>query len=191
MTWCTARGAAPGTAPAAPRWPAVAGALDGADVVLLAVPGGAVAGLVGADGAGLAGKVIIDAANRIGEGDFNSRAEIAKAAPGARYVRAFNTLGWENFASRQAGAALFFAADPAARPVAEELISAVGLEPAYVGEAARPAPSTRCCRCGSPWSSRTAGTANWPSASSVDRPRPGLSRDRRAGYGMSTIFPVA
>ncbi len=56
--------------------------------------------------------------------------------PGARYVRAFNTLGWENFAEPPAGAALFFAADPAARPVAEELITAVGLEPAYVGEAA-------------------------------------------------------
>ena len=67
---------------------------------------------------------------------FNSHAEVAKAAPGARYVRAFNTLGWENFADPPAGAALFFAADPAARPVAEELISAVGLEPAYVGEAA-------------------------------------------------------
>ena len=126
----------PGDGPGGAPLASVAGALDGADVVLLAVPGGAVAGLVGANGAGLAGKVIIDAANRIGEPEFNSHAEVAKAAPGARYVRAFNTLGWENFAEPPAGAALFYAADPAARPVAEELISAVGLEPAYVGEAA-------------------------------------------------------
>jgi predicted dinucleotide-binding enzyme len=65
----------------------------------------------------------------------NSRASIAAAAPGARYVRAFNTLGWENFADPPPGAALFFAADPGARPVAEELISAVGLEPVFVGDA--------------------------------------------------------
>jgi hypothetical protein len=32
------------------------------------------------------------------------------------------------------GAAMFFAADPEARAAAEELISAVGLEPAYVGD---------------------------------------------------------
>ena len=45
------------------------------------------------------------------------------------------SLGWENFADPMPGAAMFFAADPKARPVAEELISAVGLEPAFVGDA--------------------------------------------------------
>jgi predicted dinucleotide-binding enzyme len=50
-------------------------------------------------------------------------------------VRAFNTLGWENFASPLPGANLFFAADPEARATAEELISAVGLEPAFLGDA--------------------------------------------------------
>jgi predicted dinucleotide-binding enzyme len=50
-------------------------------------------------------------------------------------VRAFNSLGWENFASPVPGANLFFAADPGARAVVEELISAVGLEPAFVGDA--------------------------------------------------------
>ena len=54
-------------------------------------------------------------------------------AHGARYVRAFNTLGWENFAEPPAGAALFYAADPAAREAAEELIRAVGLGPQFVG----------------------------------------------------------
>jgi 8-hydroxy-5-deazaflavin:NADPH oxidoreductase len=113
----------------------VGGALAGADVVVLAVPGPAVAQIAAAHSAALAGKVVVDAANRIGEPEFNSRAAIEAAAPGARYVRAFNTLGWENFAEPPSGAALFFAADEQARPVAEELIEAVGLEPAYVGDA--------------------------------------------------------
>jgi 8-hydroxy-5-deazaflavin:NADPH oxidoreductase len=44
-------------------------------------------------------------------------------------------LGWENFADPPPGAALFFAADPAARAAAEELITAVGLEPVFAGDA--------------------------------------------------------
>src|SRR5271157_3909896 len=87
-------GTGPGGAPVLPADDAV----TGADVVVLAVPGGA-------------------------------------AAPGAAYVRAFNTLGWENFADPPPGAVLFFAADPGARPLAEELITAVGLEPVFAGDA--------------------------------------------------------
>jgi predicted dinucleotide-binding enzyme len=124
-------GDGPGGAPLA----TVGRALAGADVVVLAVPGPAVAEVAAAHGAALAGKVVIDAANRIGEPEFNSRAAIEAAAPDVRYVRAFNTLGWENFAEPPSGATLFFAADARARPVAEELIEAVGLEPAYVGSA--------------------------------------------------------
>jgi 8-hydroxy-5-deazaflavin:NADPH oxidoreductase len=110
-------------------------ALSAASVAVIAVPGRAVAEVAGAHGAALAGKVVIDAANRIGEAVFNSREVITAAAPDVCYVRAFNTLGWENFADPPAGAALFFAADAGARPAAEELISAVGFEPAYVGDA--------------------------------------------------------
>jgi 8-hydroxy-5-deazaflavin:NADPH oxidoreductase len=124
-------GEGPGGAPLT----AVGDALTGADVVVLAVPGGAVAEVVAANGTALAGKVVIDAANRFGGPAANSRAEIAAAAPQARYVRAFNTLGWENFADPPPGAALFFAADPQARPAAEELITAVGLEPVFAGDA--------------------------------------------------------
>jgi predicted dinucleotide-binding enzyme len=124
-------GDGPGDAPLM----AVADALVGADVVVLAVPTGAVGGVVAANGAALAGKVVIDAVNRIGESEVNSRAMVAAAAPDARYVRAFNTLGWENFADPPPGAALFFAADPGARPAAEELIAAVGLEPVFAGPA--------------------------------------------------------
>jgi len=123
-------GTGPGGAPVLE----VADALKDADVVLLAVPGRVVPDVVSEQGAALAGKVVIDAVNRIGAPEFDSRALIADAAPQARYVRAFNTLGWENFASPLPGTNLFFAAAPEARQVAEELISAVGLEPAFVGD---------------------------------------------------------
>jgi hypothetical protein len=111
-------------------------ALEGADVVVLAVPGAVVPDVVNDHGDALAGKVVIDAVNRMGGGtEYDSRALIADAAPSARYVRAFNSLGWENFADPIPGANLFFAADPEARAVAEELITAVGLEPAFLGDA--------------------------------------------------------
>ena len=124
-----AAGAGPGGAPVV----SIADALADAEVVLLAVPGGAVGDVVSANGAALAGKVVIDAVNRMPGPEFDSRAGIEAAAPTARYVRAFNSLGWENFADPPAGADMFFAADPAAREVAEELIRAVGLGPQFVG----------------------------------------------------------
>jgi len=124
-----------GTGPGGAPVTSVAAAIEGADVVLLAIPGPAVADVIGTHGPALAGKVVIDAANRIGEKEVNSHTAIAADAPGAHYARAFNTLGWENFADPPAGADLMFAADSAARSAAEELIRAVGLEPVFVGEA--------------------------------------------------------
>jgi predicted dinucleotide-binding enzyme len=124
-------GEGPGGAPVR----SIADALKHADVVLVAVPGQAVPDVVSGQGAALAGKVVIDAVNRMGAQEFDSRALIAAAAPSARYVRAFNSLGWENFADPVLGTNLFFAADPEARAVAEELISNVGLEPVFVGDA--------------------------------------------------------
>ncbi len=134
MRWCTdprPSSAGPGGAPVL----AVADALADAEVVLLAVPGPAVPEVISANRAALAGRTVIDAVNRIGEPEFNCRSLLADAAPGASYVRAFNTLGWENFADPIPGTSLFFAADPAGRPVAEELISAVGLDPVFLGDA--------------------------------------------------------
>lgn len=124
-------GEGPGGAPVR----SIGDAVKDADAVVLAVPGHAVADIVREQGEALAGKVVIDAANRMGGTEFDSRALIAAAAPSARYVRAFNSLGWENFAGPIPGANLFFAADPQARAAAEDLISAVGLEPAFVGDA--------------------------------------------------------
>jgi len=114
---------------------AIADALGHADVVLLAVPGPAVAEVAAANAAALDGKIVIDATNRMGQTEVNNHAAITSAAPGARYARAFNSLGWENFAEPPADANLFFAADEDARSATEELIGAVGFEPAYVGDA--------------------------------------------------------
>ncbi len=87
-------GEGPGGAPVR----GIGDALKDADVVVLAVPGQVVADVVTEHGAALAGKTVIDAVNRIGAPEFDSRTIIADAAPQARYVRAFNSLGWENFA---------------------------------------------------------------------------------------------
>jgi 8-hydroxy-5-deazaflavin:NADPH oxidoreductase len=124
-------GEGPGGAPVR----GIGDALKHADVVVLAVPGQVVPDVVTEHGAALAGKTVIDAVNRIGASEFDSRAIIADAAPQARYVRAFNSLGWENFADPMPGTNMFFAADPDARATAEELIKAVGLEPAFLGDA--------------------------------------------------------
>ncbi len=124
-------GEGPGGAPVR----TIGDALKDADVVVLAVPGQVVADVVTEHGAALAGKTVIDAVNRMGAPEFDSRAIIAQAAPQARYVRAFNSLGWENFANPMPGSNMFFAANPDARATAEELIKAIGLEPAFVGDA--------------------------------------------------------
>jgi predicted dinucleotide-binding enzyme len=121
----------PGGAPAT----TVEAAISDADVVLLAVPGSAVVEVIQANGKSLAGKIVIDAVNRVGEAQFNSRGVIAAEAAGALYVRAFNTLGWENFVDPPEGADLFFAADPDAAVTAQELIAATGLHPVLVGDA--------------------------------------------------------
>ena len=128
-------GEGPGTGPGGAPVTSIGDAIEHADVVVLAVPGQVVGDVVAEHGAALAGKTVIDAVNRIGAPEFDSRAIIADAAPQARYVRAFNSLGWENFADPMPGTNMFFAADPDARATAEELIRAVGLEPAFLGDA--------------------------------------------------------
>ncbi len=114
----------------------VAIALEGADVVLLAIPARAVGDFLEAHAARIDGTLIIDATNNVGADTANAAEAIAAAAPRARYARAFNTLGWENFANPSfdgVAADLFFSAADADREVVEQLISDVGLRPAYLG----------------------------------------------------------
>ena len=81
---------------------AIPDAIAGAEVVLLAVPGGAVPDLLAEHGAALDGRVVIDATNDIG-GERLSHAEAYDRAPGARFARAFNSLGYELFAGARTG----------------------------------------------------------------------------------------
>ncbi len=108
-------------------------ALAAADVVILAVPGTAVAGLVAENPGALDGKLVIDATNRMGEAESNSRAALPS---GVRYARAFNTLGGENMADPEfpdGRADMFFSAPEADRSTVEAVIDGVGLRPVFVG----------------------------------------------------------
>jgi predicted dinucleotide-binding enzyme len=117
-------------------------ALGGADAAVLAVPGGAMDDFLAAHGRRLDGMLVVDAANRIGDslseqGATNSVDAILRAAPAAAVYRAFNSLGWENFAEPEIDgvqADLLFAGPAARRPEAEALIAAAGLRPVYVGD---------------------------------------------------------
>ena len=114
----------------------IATALDGADAVLLAIPARGVDDFLATHSAALDGLLVIDATNNIGAASANAADAIMQAIPGARYARAFNTLGWENFAEPTfdgVAADLFFSAAEADREVTERLISDVGLRPAYLG----------------------------------------------------------
>jgi 8-hydroxy-5-deazaflavin:NADPH oxidoreductase len=111
-------------------------AIDGAETVIVGIPGKAVADFARDHADELAGKVIIDAANKFSDGPQHSAAEFAVLAPAARYARAFNALGWENFADPVFDgvvADLFYSAEEADRETVERLIRDVGLNPVYLG----------------------------------------------------------
>jgi predicted dinucleotide-binding enzyme len=107
------------------------------DVVVLALPGTAMEGTIQQYANELDGRIIIDAANRMGGGSMNSFAAFQQHTPRARVFRAFNSLGWENFADPAYGgetADLFYCGPgDDARGTVEQLISAIGLRPMYLG----------------------------------------------------------
>jgi hypothetical protein len=77
-------------------------AAENADVLLLAIPWEAVHDTLHAVGS-LAGKIVIDCINPVGPGysvavghSTSAAEEIAKQAPGARVVKAFNSIHWAN-----------------------------------------------------------------------------------------------
>jgi hypothetical protein len=113
-------------------------ALASGEVVLLAIPGDAVAATLADAGAALDGKIVIDATNRFGSPVVNNLAVIAAAAPGAILYRAFNSLGWESFAEPVIDGVqvdlLYCGPDGPTRSVVEQLIAAVGLRPVWIGD---------------------------------------------------------
>ena len=116
-------------------------AITSADVVLLAINGAAMEQAVPAMAAAIGHKIVIDATNNTGGGTMNSIALINEHAPAARVYRAFNSLGWENFADANydgVNGDMLYAgpADPGQETV-EQLIGATGLRPIRVGDAAK------------------------------------------------------
>jgi predicted dinucleotide-binding enzyme len=123
-------------------------AVRGADVVLLATPWDATEAALRAAG-DLGGRVLIDAVNPIilsaeglmrglEVGHTNSAAEhVARWAPGARVVKAFNTIGAENMKDpRFEGqrATMFLCGDDAAaKRTAAGLAEEIGFEPVDAG----------------------------------------------------------
>lgn len=111
----------------------VGDALAVADVVILALPGAAVADVVAANGDALRGALVIDATNRMDEPVANCRALLPESV---RYARAFNTLGGENMADPmfpEGRADMLFSAPEADRAAVEQIVGDVGLRPIYVG----------------------------------------------------------
>jgi 8-hydroxy-5-deazaflavin:NADPH oxidoreductase len=112
----------------------VAGAVAGAEVVLVAVPGPVVTDVLQAAGP-LDGRVIIDAANSFGQQQVRLRS-LADAFPRARWVRAFNSLSARIMADdnhREPPWALFLSGDEEAKPVAAQLIRDAGFDPVDLG----------------------------------------------------------
>jgi len=113
-------------------------AVAGADVVVFALRWAAVPGIV-AELPGLDGVVVIDTMNRFDGDPVRSTTEdLTELLPGARVVKAFNTIGFENLTtarSRRVPAAMFVAGDDAdAKRVAMDLATELG----FVAEDAGP-----------------------------------------------------
>lgn len=109
-------------------------------VVVFAIPSSTVDGVVEAHAAALAGKIIIDATNNIGAAEMSKLPTFTTRAPTAQVFRAFNYLGWENFADPHFGAQqadLFYCGPdaPEARALVEQLIADIGLRPLRIGGA--------------------------------------------------------
>ena len=107
------------------------------DVVVFALPGTAVAPVCEALGSVLDSKLVIDATNTLGAPVMNNVATITQHAPGASIARAFNSVGWENFAEPDfdgiAADMLWCGPDGPAGETIAALIADVGMRPVYVG----------------------------------------------------------
>ncbi len=109
------------------------GTAQGMDAVILAVPWPA-AETVLASGPDWDGVVLIDTTNRIGALSSSSSAaeDVARLAPGARVVKAFNIIGAEHFTNPdfdgEPASMLICGDDGAAKSVAARLAADLGFE---------------------------------------------------------------
>ncbi len=107
------------------------------DVVLISVPGKIVEQVAQDYAAQLNGCILIDAANRMGEDSMHNLEYFQSNTPQSPVYRAFNSLGWENFAEPDfAGiqADLFYCGPAGeSQTKVERLIADIGLRPVYLG----------------------------------------------------------
>lgn len=114
----------------------VATAAGGAEVVVLAVPGAAVPDVIVAAGDSLSGALVIDATNRMGGGPANSHASVT-GVPGARYARAFNSIGADTLQDPTIDGVpvdMVYACSSADRTTVAGLIEAAGARPVWAGD---------------------------------------------------------
>ncbi len=120
------------------------------EVVVLAVPYGAVADIVAQRGEQLAGKVVVDITNPVNLETFDSlvvcadgsaAAEIAAALPGSRVVKAFNTTFAATLASGTVGdqptTVLIVGDDADAKALLAGIVTAAGLRAIDAGSLRR------------------------------------------------------
>ena len=113
------------------------GDASGADVVLVAVPGGAASDAL-AKVSGLEGKIAIDTENAFAARDeqYESFAHEVKAHTNGPVAKAFNAnlaVLYEEIANQKTRPSCLYAADDEARDVTEQLIRDAGYEPVSVG----------------------------------------------------------
>lgn len=113
------------------------GDASGADVLLLAVPSGAIAEAL-ASVSGIEGKITIDATNafRGRNEEFESLAHEVKSITGGPVAKSFNlnfANVYDQVSAQRVRPSNLFAADDEARDVTEQLIRDAGYEPAYAG----------------------------------------------------------
>lgn len=114
-----------------------ADAVDGADVIVFAIRPMALGATI-AQLPELEGRIVIDAMNRFdGDPARSTTQDLAAMLHGAKLAKAFNTIGFENYATareRKAQAAMFVAGDDAeAKRVAMGLASELGFRPEDAG----------------------------------------------------------
>lgn len=120
------------------------------DIVVLAVPYGAVADIVAQRGATLAGKVVVDISNPVDFATFDSlvvpadssaAAELAEALPNSAVVKAFNTTFAATLATGTAGTlptTVLMAGDSAeAKAALAEVVTTAGLRAVDAGSLRR------------------------------------------------------
>jgi 8-hydroxy-5-deazaflavin:NADPH oxidoreductase len=108
-----------------------------ADVILVAVPSGAIADALGKVN-GIHGKVAIDATNAFAGRDeqFESLAHEVKSIVGGPTAKSFNlnfAVLFDEVAKQRVSPSSFFAADEDAREATAQLIRDAGYDPLYVG----------------------------------------------------------